>query len=423
MREQSTVNFTPFDLARLFALMASFVQRFIDVQWVSMTAPSAALPDSLIQVTDLYQREGRRQGLLKIQAPKDIASDLGKNRDDGFRRLANSAEATDSFSSSDPPGHAMEEAGQPAPGFLLQPQRSAGLLDQPPEALPGRQHVALPQKKVAGPPWEHWGVRRGIHLLAERRSIQAQSHVEIPLAVPKPPLPGQKATPFPVAKLLNEAPEGMHLKPWRTTRLAVRAIASPWRLHLLPREPDEGGRARAAITRELTGCVFPFQPRVDPRRSGCWICLKCLPGSSAFLDPRLKLEINVRSMEKGKLNGGGGGPISAFGYLVPSGAYSRCTLNLQTWPSTREAVVGWDRICSSLWRAKLAVSLPSSHHTQEANVTRAKSGKDLGARRAIRERLVFKVPRKAGKASQGKEELPKTSCFDPRLALKKKNDA
>lgn len=88
-----------------------------------------------------------------------------------------SQEATDPFPPSGPARDAVEEAGEPAPSLLLQPPWPAGLLDQPPEALPSRQHVALAQEKALGPPWQHRRVRSGIHSLAERRSIQAQPHV------------------------------------------------------------------------------------------------------------------------------------------------------------------------------------------------------------------------------------------------------
>lgn len=84
-------------------------------------------------------------------------------------------------------GYALEKAGQPPSGCLLQPPGSAGLLDQPPEAPSSRQHRAHFQKAVADPSRKHRRLRCGVRPLAKLGTVQAQTHVsrEAGLAEPQ----------------------------------------------------------------------------------------------------------------------------------------------------------------------------------------------------------------------------------------------
>lgn len=85
-------------------------------------------------------------------------------------------------------GYALEKAGQPPSGCLLQPPGSAGLLDQPPEAPSSRQHRAHFQKAMADPSRKHWHLGCGVRPLAKLGTVQAQTHVSREAVLVEPQL-------------------------------------------------------------------------------------------------------------------------------------------------------------------------------------------------------------------------------------------
>nr|XP_060641701.1 uncharacterized protein LOC132781443 [Anolis sagrei ordinatus] len=126
------------------------------------------------------------------------------------------SEAPEPFSPPGLCGDALEASVQPAPSLLLCPPWSSGLLGQPSEAPLGRQCMAHLSQEGPGAAREHRRLRRGVGPLAQLRAIQAQPHMEKPLAIPEPPLPGQENPAKPprhTSELLNSSPRAMHENP------------------------------------------------------------------------------------------------------------------------------------------------------------------------------------------------------------------